>query len=134
MFINNFVRGQRHKRFLSSLLNIKQGENESLQSFISRFNREALLVDEMYDKILLAAFHNRVTSNLFIHELYDRKTQTMAELIHSTQSFMNVEDAITANRRKRLNKQIWSIHVIQNKDPVQRRLGWEKRETGTARR
>ena len=134
MFINNFVRGQRHKRSLSSLLNIKQGENESLQSFISHFNREALLVDEMYDKILLAAFHNRVTSNLFIHELYDRKTQTMAELIHSTQSFMNIEDAITANRRKRLNKQIWSIHIIQNKDLVQRRLGWEKRETGTARR
>ena len=92
------------------------------------------MVDEMYDKILLAAFRNKVTSNIFIHELYDRKTQTIAELIHSTQSFMNVEDMITANGRKRLNKQIWSIHVIQNKDPVQRRLGWEKRETWIARR
>ena len=71
LFVNNFVRGQRHKRSLSSLLNIEQGENESLHTFISHFNREALLVDEMDDKILLAAFYNRVNSDLFIHKLYD---------------------------------------------------------------
>ena len=72
MFVNNFVRGQRHKRSLSSLLNIEQGENESLHTFISNFNREALLVDEMDDKILLIAFYNRVNLDLFIHKLYDQ--------------------------------------------------------------
>jgi len=56
---------------LSSLLNIEQGENESLRTFISHFNKEALLVDEMDDKILSAAFYNRVSSDLFIHKLYD---------------------------------------------------------------
>lgn len=84
LFINSFVGGQSHKRSSSSLLNIKQGKNESLRSFISQFNKEALLVDEMDDKILLATFHNRVISNLFIHKLYDWKPQMMAELIHST--------------------------------------------------
>ena len=72
MFVNNFVRGQRHKRSLSSLLNIKQGENESLHTFISHFNKEALLVDEMDDKILLTAFYNKVNLDLFIHKLYDQ--------------------------------------------------------------
>ena len=43
---------------------MEQGENESLQSFITRFNREALIVDKMDDKLLLAAFHNGVW---FIH-------------------------------------------------------------------
>ena len=38
LFINNFIGGQRHNRFSSSLLTIKQGDNESLQSFITRFN------------------------------------------------------------------------------------------------
>ena len=71
MFVNNFVGGQRHKRSSTSFLNIEQGENESLRTFVSRFNREALLVDEMDDKILLAAFYNGVTSDLFIHKLYD---------------------------------------------------------------
>ena len=71
LFVNIFIGGQRHKCSSSSLLTIKQGENESLLSFITRFNREALTVNEMDDKLLLATFHNGVSSNLFIHELYD---------------------------------------------------------------
>ena len=67
LFVNNFIRGQRHKRSSSSLLTIEQGENESLRSFIMRFKREALAVDEMDDKLLLATFHNGVHSDLFIH-------------------------------------------------------------------
>ena len=69
LFVNNFIGGQRHKRSSSSLLTIEQGENESLQSFITRFNREALTIDEMNDKLLLAAFHNGVNLDLFIHKL-----------------------------------------------------------------
>ena len=73
LFVNNFIGGQRHKRFSSSLLTIDQGENESLWSFITCFNREALTVDEMDDKLLLAAFHNGVNSDLFIHKLYEQE-------------------------------------------------------------
>ena len=69
LFVNNFIGGQRHKRLSSSLLTIEQRENESLQSFITRFNREALTMDKMDDKLLLAAFHNGVNSDLFIHKL-----------------------------------------------------------------
>ena len=89
LFVNNFIGGQRHKHFSSSLLTIKQGENKSLQSFITRFNKEALTMDEMDDKLLLVAFHNGVNSNLFIHKLYEQEPQTIAELIHSAQNFMN---------------------------------------------
>ena len=74
LFVNNFIGGQRHKRSSSSLLSIEQGENESLRSFITRFNREALSVDEVDDRLLLAAFHNGVNSNLFIHKLYEKKS------------------------------------------------------------
>ena len=101
MFVNNFLGGQRHKRSSYSLLNIEYGQNKSLQTFISRFNREDLLVDEMDDKILLAAFYNGVTSSLFIHKLYDQERQTMAKLIHSAQGFMNVEDAIINKKKKK---------------------------------
>jgi len=86
LFINNFIGRQRHKLFLSSLLIIEQGENKSLWSFITRFNREALIVDKMDDKLLLATFHDGDSSDLFIHKLYDQEPQTMAELIHSAQS------------------------------------------------
>ena len=101
LFVNNFIGGQRHKHSLPSLLTIEQGDNESLRSFITRFNKEALTVDEMDGKLLLAAFHNGVSSYLFINKLYDQEPQTMAELVHLAQSFMNVEDAIIAKKRKR---------------------------------
>ena len=92
---------QRHKRSSSNLLTIEQGENESLWSFITHFNREALTVDEMDDKLLLVAFHNGVHFDLFIHKFYEQGLQTLAELVHSAQNFMNAEDAIIAKKRKR---------------------------------
>ena len=71
LFVNNFIEGQRHKCSSSNLLIIEQGENESLRSFITHFNKEALTVDKMDDKWLLAAFHNGVNSDLFIHKFYE---------------------------------------------------------------
>ena len=73
LFVNNFMGGQRHKRSSSSLLTIEQGENESLRLFIARFNKEALIVDEMDYKLLLAAFHNGVNFDLFIHKLNEQE-------------------------------------------------------------
>ena len=55
----------------------------------------------MDDKLLLVAFHNGVNSDLFIHKLYEKEPQSMAELVHSAQNFMNAEDAIIAKKRKR---------------------------------
>ena len=55
----------------------------------------------MDDKLLLAAFYNGVSADLFIHKLHEQELQTMAELDHSTQSFMNAEDAIIAKKRKK---------------------------------
>jgi len=100
LFVNNFIEGQRHKCSSSSLLTIEQGENESLRSFITHFNKDALTVDEMDDKLLLAAFHNGVNFNLFIHKLYKKEPQTMAKLVPSAQNFMNAEDAIIAKRKR----------------------------------
>nr|XP_023887128.1 uncharacterized protein LOC111999238 [Quercus suber] len=104
LFVNNFIEGQRHKRSSSSLLTTEQRENESLRSFITRFNKEALTVNEMDDKLLLAASHNGVNLDLFIHKLYEKEPQTMAELVHSAQNFMNAEDAIITKKRKKAER------------------------------
>ena len=101
LFVSNFIGGQRHKCSSSSLLTIEQGENESLRSFITHFNREVLSVDEVDDKLLLATFHNGVNFDLFIHKLYEKEPQSMAELVHLAQNFMNAEDSIIAKKRKR---------------------------------
>ena len=61
-------------------------------------------MDEVDDKLLLAAFHNGVNSDLFIHKLYEKKPQSMAKIVHSTQKFMNAEDTIIAKKRKRAER------------------------------
>ena len=61
-------------------------------------------MDELDDKLLLAAFHNGVNSDLFIHKLYEKEPQSMAELVHLAKNFMNVEDAIIAKKRKRAER------------------------------
>ena len=58
----------------------------------------------MEDKLLLEAFHNGFNSDLFIHKLYEQKPQTMAELIHLAQNFMNAEDVIIAKKRKKTER------------------------------
>ena len=128
LFVNNFIGGQRHKRSSSSLLTIKQGENESLRSFITRFNREALTVDEVDDELLLAAFHNGVHLDLFIHKLYEKEPQSMAEFVHSAQNFMNAGDAIIAKKRKRVERmKVNSMcHVEQGPRPKKGRVEEKK--------
>ena len=39
-------------------MSIKQQEDETLRSYIAHFNKEALSIDEVNDKILVAAFTN----------------------------------------------------------------------------
>ena len=79
----------------------------------------------MDDKLLLAAFHNGVNSDLFIHKLYDQEPQTMAEIVHSAQSFMNVEDAIIAKKRKRAERMEAELlhHPEQGSRPKKAQMG-----------
>ena len=57
-FIAHFIGGYRYKKSTACLMSIKQREDKTLQSYISRFNKEALSIDEADDKILVAAFTN----------------------------------------------------------------------------
>ena len=127
LFVNNFIEGQRHKYSSSSLLTTEQRENERLWSFITHFNREALTMDEMDDKLLLATFHNGVNIDLFIHKLYEKEPQIMAELVHSAQNFMNAEQAIIARKRKRAERMEANLphHSEQGPHP---KKGWTSKK------
>ena len=57
-FVTHFIGGQRYKRSSTSLLNIKQREDESLRSCVTRFNKKTFLINKVNDKVLLTAFTN----------------------------------------------------------------------------
>ena len=47
-------------------MNIKQREDETLRSYITHFNKEALSINEVDDKILVAAFTNGLRKGKFL--------------------------------------------------------------------
>lgn len=55
-FVTHFIGGQRYRRSSTAILNIKQWEDESLRLYVTRFNKKALLIDKVDDKVLVTAF------------------------------------------------------------------------------
>ena len=69
-FISHFIRGHRYKRSAACLMSIKQREDDTLKPYITRFNKEALSIDEADNKILVAAFTNGLQKGKFLFSLY----------------------------------------------------------------
>ena len=77
-------------------MNIKQREDETLRSYITRFNKEALSINEDNDKILVAAFTNGLQKGKFLFSLYKNDSKTMSDVLYKATKYMNAEDALLA--------------------------------------
>ena len=99
-FTLHFIGGHRYKRSTACLMSIKQREDESLRSYITRFNKEALSIDEADDKILVAAFTNRLRKSKFLFSLYKNDSKTMLDVLYRVTKYMNAEDALLAREEK----------------------------------
>ena len=75
-------------------MNIKQREDETLRSYITRFNKEALSIDEDDDKILVAAFTNGLRKDKFLFSLYKNDPKTMSDVLYKETKYMNAEDTL----------------------------------------
>ena len=95
-FITHFIGGQRYKRSPTSLLNIKQREDERLRSYVARFNRKALLIDEANDKVLVTAFTNGLCFREFLFSICKNDLKMMTDMIYKATKYMNAKDAMTS--------------------------------------
>ena len=68
-FLHHFVGGQRPRRPADHLLTSRQGEKETLRSYVKRFTRETLEVDEVDDKMQLTTFKAELKSREFVVSL-----------------------------------------------------------------
>ena len=68
-FTSHFIGGHRYKKSTACLMSIKQREDETLRSYITRSNKEALSIDEADDKILVVAFTNGLRKGKFLFSL-----------------------------------------------------------------
>ena len=95
-FTAHFIRGHRYKKSTACLMSIKQREDEMLRSYISRFNKEELSIDEANNKILVAAFTNGLRKDKFLFFLYKNDPKTMSEVLYRATKYMNAKDALLA--------------------------------------
>ncbi|XP_023915656.2 uncharacterized protein LOC112027216 [Quercus suber] len=95
-FLRHFIGGQRPKRPAYYLLTIKQGEKETLRSYVKRFTRETLEMDEADNKVQLTTFKSGLRSQELVASLAKNPPRTMAEMLLKAQKYMNAEDALAA--------------------------------------
>ncbi|XP_075659139.1 uncharacterized protein LOC142629022 [Castanea sativa] len=95
-FVTHFIEGQRHRRSFVAILNIKQREDESLRSYVTHFNKEALLIDEASNKVLITSFTSGLKRGEFLFSIYKNDLKTMAKALYKATKYMNVEDAMIA--------------------------------------
>jgi len=92
-------------------MNIKQREDETLRSYITRFNKEALSINEADDKILVATFTNGLRKGKFLFSLYKNDPKTMSDVLYRATKYMNIEDALLTQeekpRKMERQKDVW---------------------------
>ena len=81
-------------------MSIKQREDETLRSYITHFNKEVLSIDEVDDKILVAAFTNGLQKGKFLFSLYKNDPKTMSEVLYRAIKYMTAKDALLAREEK----------------------------------
>ena len=92
----HFIGGHRYKKSMACLISITQREDETLRSYISCFNKEALSINKADDKILVAAFTNGLRKGKFLFSLYKNDPKTMLEVLYRATKYMNAEDVLLA--------------------------------------
>ncbi|XP_030964657.1 uncharacterized protein LOC115985908 [Quercus lobata] len=80
-FLRHFVGRQRPKRPADHLLTIRQGEKETLRSYVKQFTRETLEVDEVDNKVQLTTFKAGLKSREFVMSLAKNPSKTMIEML-----------------------------------------------------
>ena len=81
-------------------MSIKQREDETLRSYITHFNKEALSINEVDDKILVVAFTNGLQKGNFLFSLYKNDLRTMSNVLYRATKYMNAENALQAREKK----------------------------------
>ena len=86
------------------MISIKQRKDGTIRSYIARFNKKALSIDEADDKILVAAFTNGLRKGKFLFSLYKNSPKTMSDVLYRATKYMNAEDSLLTREKRERQK------------------------------
>ena len=131
-FVSHFIGARTYRKPSYHLLTIKQRPQESLRSYVQRFNAESLKVDVPDEKFAITSFIARlgVQSKDLMFSISKNPQENMAEVLARAEKYINGEEALTSKRgsssthkeKSRTDKQReQSLRRKRNRERSQRR-------------
>ena len=99
-FVSHFIGARTYRKPSYHLLTIKQNPQESLRSYIQRFNAESLKVDVLDEKFSITAFIAGlgVQSKDLMFSISKNPQVIMAKVLAKVEKYINDEEALTSKR------------------------------------
>ena len=100
-FVSHFIRARTYRKPSYHLLTIKQNSQESLRSYVQRFNAESLKVDIPNEKFAITAFIAGLGVQLkdLMFSILKNPQASMAEVLAKTEKYINGEEALLSKQR-----------------------------------
>ena len=99
-FVSHFIGAMTYRKPSYHLLTIKQGSQESLRSYVQRFNAESLKVDIPNEKFAITAFMAGlgVQSKDLMFSISKNPQASMAEVLGKAEKYINSEEALISKK------------------------------------
>ena len=99
-FVFHFIGARTYKKPSYHLLTVKQGLQESLKSYVQRFNAESLKIDVPDEKFTITAFIAGlgVQSKDLMFSISKNPQESMAEVLAKAEKYINGEEALVSKR------------------------------------
>ena len=99
-FVFHFIGARSYRKPSYHLLTVKQGSQESLKSYLQRFNAESLKIDVPDEKFAITAFIAGlgVQSKDLMLSISKNSQESMAEVLAKVEKYINGEEALISKR------------------------------------
>ena len=99
-FVSHFIGARTYRKPSYHLLSIKQNPQESLRSYVQRFNAESLKIDVPDEKFAITAFITwlGVQSKDLMFSISKNPQASMAEVLAKAEKYINGEEALISKR------------------------------------
>ena len=133
-FVSHFIGARTYRKPSYHLLTIKQGSQESLKSYVQRFNAESLKIDVPDEKFAITAFIAGlgVQSKDLMFSISKNPQASMAEVLTKAKKYINGEEALLSKRESSsTRKEKGATDKRRGRSP--KRQGDRRKSPGTER-
>ncbi|GAV69121.1 hypothetical protein CFOL_v3_12622, partial [Cephalotus follicularis] len=90
-----------------------QGKNESLRDYLTRFNKESLMVKDLKPSFALGALTSGLKDNSpFTFSLMKKPSLDLKDLLRRAEKYVNVDEAMAARKQKTS----WLNHQVEKEE------------------